>query len=296
MMMMTTHWYDSIDDGSLLYGDAQGLHVEVEERVEDGHWGRLEQEDKLDPHLVMMMLMLITVRMMIIMIIIIIRLWWWCHWGRLEQEDKLDPDLMQIMLIILRMAMNNFRIMILERMMKGWWWCYTGLLKKKLLICVGYRVPVGHCTGVWLWSWCWWWRWQYCNGDTVMIMMVNARMMIVRMTMEMIMVMVMTVRLCLGWLEEKHQTSNFKNCPAIWIVVSGYQDLGIFGCLDIWVFANMALPSVSFWSLPRSRIGKRQDPRSIQALCCFPGNTANDVDYDDDDNCDDDDWTIVLKM
>ena len=37
MMMMTTHWYDSIDDGSLLYGDAQGLHVEVEERVEDGH-------------------------------------------------------------------------------------------------------------------------------------------------------------------------------------------------------------------------------------------------------------------
>ena len=144
MMMMTTHWYDSIDDGSLLYGDAQGLHVEVEERVEDGHWGRLEQEDKLDPNLVMkMMMMLITVRMMIIMIIIIIRLWWWCHWGRLEQEDKLDPDLMQIMLIILRMAMNNFRIMILERMMKGWWWCYTGLLKKNFWFVSGIGYLLG---------------------------------------------------------------------------------------------------------------------------------------------------------
>ena len=36
-MMMTTHRDDSIDDGGLLDGDAQGLHVEVEERVEDGH-------------------------------------------------------------------------------------------------------------------------------------------------------------------------------------------------------------------------------------------------------------------
>ena len=32
-------------------GDAQGLHVEVEEGVEDGHGGGLEQEDKLDPNL-----------------------------------------------------------------------------------------------------------------------------------------------------------------------------------------------------------------------------------------------------
>ena len=60
MNNMTTHRYDSIDDGGLLDGDAQGLHVEVEEGVEDGHWGGLEQEDKLDPHLVM-----ISVRMVI---------------------------------------------------------------------------------------------------------------------------------------------------------------------------------------------------------------------------------------
>ena len=46
-----THRYDSIDDGGLLDGDAQGLHVEVEEGVEDGHGGGLEQEDKLDPNL-----------------------------------------------------------------------------------------------------------------------------------------------------------------------------------------------------------------------------------------------------
>ena len=50
--MTTTHRDDSIDDGGLLDGDAQGLHVEVEEGIEDGHGGRLEQEDKLDPHLV----------------------------------------------------------------------------------------------------------------------------------------------------------------------------------------------------------------------------------------------------
>ena len=43
--------YDSIDDGGLLDGDAQGLHVEVEEGVEDGHGGGLEEEDKLDPNL-----------------------------------------------------------------------------------------------------------------------------------------------------------------------------------------------------------------------------------------------------
>ena len=47
-----THRYDSIDDGGLLDGDAQGLHVEVEEGVEDGHGGGLEQEDKLDPNLI----------------------------------------------------------------------------------------------------------------------------------------------------------------------------------------------------------------------------------------------------
>ena len=59
--MMTTHRDDSIDDGGLLDGDAQGLHVEVEERVEDGHWGRLEQEDQLDPDLMMISLgMMIT--------------------------------------------------------------------------------------------------------------------------------------------------------------------------------------------------------------------------------------------
>ena len=56
MNMTTTHRDDSIDDGGLLDGDAQGLHVEVEEGVEDGHGGRLEQEDKLDPHLVMIRL------------------------------------------------------------------------------------------------------------------------------------------------------------------------------------------------------------------------------------------------
>ena len=37
MRMMITHRDDSIDDGGLLDGDAQGLHVEVEEGVEDGH-------------------------------------------------------------------------------------------------------------------------------------------------------------------------------------------------------------------------------------------------------------------
>ena len=41
--------YDSVDDGGLLDGDAQGLHVEVEEGVEDGHGGGLEEEDELDP-------------------------------------------------------------------------------------------------------------------------------------------------------------------------------------------------------------------------------------------------------
>ena len=52
MNMTTTHRDDSIDDGGLLDGDAQGLHVEVEEGVEDGHGGGLEQEDKLDPNLI----------------------------------------------------------------------------------------------------------------------------------------------------------------------------------------------------------------------------------------------------
>ena len=44
--------YDGIDDGGLLDGDAQGLHVQVQERVEDGHRGRLEEEDQLDPDLI----------------------------------------------------------------------------------------------------------------------------------------------------------------------------------------------------------------------------------------------------
>ena len=47
MNMTTTHRDDSIDDGGLLDGDAQGLHVQVQERVEDGHRGRLEEEDQL---------------------------------------------------------------------------------------------------------------------------------------------------------------------------------------------------------------------------------------------------------
>ena len=55
-----------------LDGDAQGLHVEVEERVEDGHRGRLEQEDKLDPHLVMISLTnSITIRIRTGMVIFI---------------------------------------------------------------------------------------------------------------------------------------------------------------------------------------------------------------------------------
>ena len=46
--------YDSVDDGGLLDGDAQGLHVQVQERVEDGHRGGLEEEDQLDPDLIVM--------------------------------------------------------------------------------------------------------------------------------------------------------------------------------------------------------------------------------------------------
>ena len=52
LIRMITHRDDSIDDGSLLDGDAQGLHVQVQERVEDGHRGRLEEEDQLDPDLI----------------------------------------------------------------------------------------------------------------------------------------------------------------------------------------------------------------------------------------------------
>ena len=54
LIRMITHRDDSIDDGGLLDGDAQGLHVQVQERVEDGHRGRLEEEDQLDPDLIMM--------------------------------------------------------------------------------------------------------------------------------------------------------------------------------------------------------------------------------------------------
>ena len=46
--------YDSVDDGGLLDGDAQGLHVQVQEGVEDGHRGGLEEEDQLDPDLIVM--------------------------------------------------------------------------------------------------------------------------------------------------------------------------------------------------------------------------------------------------
>ena len=59
LIRMITHRDDSIDDGGLLDGDAQGLHVEVEERVEDGHRGRLEQENQLDPDLVIKMLIFV---------------------------------------------------------------------------------------------------------------------------------------------------------------------------------------------------------------------------------------------
>ena len=52
VIILHNYRYDSVDDGGLLDGDAQGLHVEVEEGVEDGHGGGLEQEDKLDPNLI----------------------------------------------------------------------------------------------------------------------------------------------------------------------------------------------------------------------------------------------------
>ena len=44
-------WNDCVDDGDLLHRDAEGLHVQVQVRVEDGHGGRLEEEDELDPNL-----------------------------------------------------------------------------------------------------------------------------------------------------------------------------------------------------------------------------------------------------
>ena len=52
VIILHNYRYDSVDDGGLLDGDAQGLHVQVQERVEDGHRGRLEEEDQLDPDLI----------------------------------------------------------------------------------------------------------------------------------------------------------------------------------------------------------------------------------------------------